>query len=136
MRFKSKILNPKSKTRGFTLIEMVVATVLLALGVVGTLACISSATRSTSISSEYTTAALLAQQKISELQAQPEQVQGGEQTGDFGEEYPNFSWQLQVDSGVIASLFRATLIVEWRSGTRARRAQFVTYLLSPPEQLQ
>ncbi len=67
----------RKRQAGFTLIEMVVATVLLVLGVVAALACISSATRSTSISSEYTTAALLAQQKIAEVEATPDQIQGG-----------------------------------------------------------
>lgn len=125
-----------NRRAGFTLIEMVVATVLLALGVVGTLACISSATRSTSISSEYTTAALLAQQKISELEAAPDQIQGGEQTGDFGEEHPTYTWRQQVETGMVASLMRVTLVIEWRSGSRARQAQFATYLLIPPEQTQ
>jgi Tfp pilus assembly protein PilV len=115
---------------------MVVATVLLALGVVGALACISSATRSTSISSEYTTAALLAQQKFSELEAQASQIQGGEQNGDFGEEYPNFTWRQQVEATAITSLMRVTVVIEWRSGSITRSAQFVSYVIVPVEQGQ
>ena len=126
----------RRRQAGFTLIEMVVAIVLLALGVVGALACISSATRSTSISSEYTTAALLAQQKLAEVEAQPEQIQGGEQSGDFGEEYPTFSWRQNTESSSIASLMRVTLSIEWKSGAIPRQAQFVTYLLTPPEEAQ
>jgi type II secretion system protein I len=133
----SKIKSRKSKIlRGFTLVEMVVATVLLALGVVGALACISSATRSTSISSEYTTAALLAQQKLAELEAQPDQIQGGEQSGDFGEEHPTFSWRQQVDSTSITSLMRVTLHIEWKSGSLPRSAQFASYVLLPVEEQQ
>ena len=124
------------RRRGFTLVEMVVATVLLALGVVGALACISSATRSTSISSEYTTAAFLAQQKFAELEAQPDQIQGGEQNGDFGEAHPTFSWRQQVESTTIASLMRVTLQVEWRSGALSRSAQFASYILIPEEEQQ
>ena len=126
----------RKRQAGFTLIEMVVATVLLVLGVVGALACISSATRSTSISSEYTTAALLAQQKIAEVEATPDQIQGGEQSGDFGEEHPTFSWRQNIESSNIASLMRVTLIIEWKSGAIPRQAQFVTYVLTPPEATQ
>ena len=126
----------RRRQAGFTLIEMVVAIVLLALGVVGALACISSATRSTSISSEYTTAALLAQQKLAEVEAQPDQIQGGEQSGDFGEEYSNFSWRQNIESSNIASLMRVTLSIEWKSGASQRQAQFVTYVLIPPEETQ
>jgi general secretion pathway protein I len=126
----------RNRRAGFTLIEMVVATVLLALGVVGALACISSATRSTSISSEYTTAALLAQQRIAELEAAPDQVQGGEQNGDFGEQYPTFTYRQQVETGTVGSLMRVNLTIEWRSGARPRQAQFATYILIPPEETQ
>ena len=123
-------------SRGFTLIEMVVATFLLFMGVAAALACISSATRSTSISSEYTTAALLAQQKISELEAQPDQIQGGEQSGEFGDEEPNYRWRQMVEPSSITSLMRVTVAIEWKSGSRQRSAEFVTYLLTPPEEQQ
>ena len=128
-------LNQRRRRAGFTLIEMIVATVLLALGVVAALACISSATRSTSIASEYTTASLLVQQRFAELESQPDQIQGGEQNGTFDQE-PGFRWEQTIETTPASSLFKVTLMIQWRSGNIPRSAQFVTYVQKPPEQTQ
>ncbi len=121
---------------GFTLVEMIVAAVLLFVGVVATLVCISSATRSTSIASEYTNAALLAQKHFSELQAQPDQITSGDQQGEFGEENPGFRWQQTSEATDIQGLLKVTLIVDWPSGGTRRIAQFATYMQQPPTTTQ
>jgi general secretion pathway protein I len=124
----------RRSAHGFTLIEMIVATFLLAIGAVAALACISSATRTAGIAREYTQAALLAQQKFAEIEAQPDTLSGGDQTGEFGDEYPGYSWQQTTETTSFSSLVRVTLTIEWQSGARRRSAQFATYEMIPQEE--
>ena len=115
---------------------MIVAAVLLFVGVVATLVCISAATRSTSIANEYTAAAVLAQKRFSELQAQPDQITSGDQQGEFGEDNPGFRWQQTSEPTEIQGLLKVTLIVDWPSGNTRRTAQFATYMQQPPTTTQ
>jgi len=106
---------------------MIVAAILLVVGVVAALACIGAATRSTSLAAEYTTAALLAQQRLAEIEAQPDQLSSGDQQGDFGEAFPGYTWHQTVETTDLSGLVRVTLTIEWPSGATRRSAQFVTY---------
>jgi len=106
---------------------MIVATLLLVIGVVAALICISAATRSTGIANEQTTAALLAQQRFAELAAQPDQLTGGVQEGDFGAEYPGVTWHQTVEPTGISGLVHVTLTIEWGSGLTRRAARFTTF---------
>lgn len=117
--------------RGFTLIEMIVATILLFVGVVATVMCISAATKSTSIAGEYTSAALLAQQRIAEIEASVDQISPGEQQGQFDGEYSSYSWQQNIETDNTNPVYKVTLTIQWPSGVTTRRAQFVTYIMAP-----
>lgn len=55
------------RSQGFTLLEMVVATAVMGLAVVGLLANISSSIRNASYLADYDRAALLGQEKMNEL---------------------------------------------------------------------
>src|SRR5690349_19340225 len=76
--------NARGASGGFTLIEMVVAAIVLFIGVTAAMVCISSATRATGIATEYQTASLLAQQRIAEIESQPDtELSGGSHSGNF-----------------------------------------------------
>jgi Tfp pilus assembly protein PilV len=115
---------------------MVVATILLFVGVTAALMCIGSATRSTGIADEYSKATLLAQQQFASIEAQLDQLAGGDQQGDFGEDYPGYSWQQTVETTDFPGLVRVTLVILWKSGAGTRQAQFVTYEQVPQQQQQ
>ena len=117
--------------RGFTLIEMIVATILLFVGVVSTVMCISAAAKSTSIASEYTTAALLAQQRLAEIEAGADQISAGEQQGQFDGSYSNFHWQQNIETDNTNPVYKVSLLVQWPSGIQMRQAQFVTFIMAP-----
>lgn len=121
----------RAQRAGFTLVEMIVAIVLLAIGATAALACISSATRSTAIANEYNQASLLAQQKFAELEAQPDQMTGGDQQGDGGDQYPGFTWHATIEPTDLTEVLKVTMVIEWRSGLGSRSAQFVTYDPNP-----
>lgn len=116
--------------RGFTLVEMIVATLLLAIGVAACMAAISASTRTSGVASEYSTAALLGDRHFSELMSDPNGPTTGEQSGDFSD-HPEFHWRQSIDQSDITGLLRISLTIEWQNGTGVRSAQFVTYEPQP-----
>lgn len=120
--------------RGFTLIEMIVATLLLALGIVGLLSAISTSTRASGIADSIHTATLLAQQKLSEIELQPSSLTGGDQQGDFGDAFSGFRWRETVEATSYQSLFKVTVTVTWGLPTPANQQVFTTYMRNDQNQ--
>lgn len=118
---------PRS-TPGFTLIEMIVATVLLAIGVVGTMGAIHTASQTTLLADGAQTAALLAQKQITQLELQPNQLTGGDQQGDFGDEYAGYKWQQNAEATDYPNLFKVTMTITWGGFNDTHKREFVTYL--------
>ncbi|MCC6728873.1 MAG: type II secretion system protein [Chthonomonadales bacterium] len=116
-----------SRQRGFTLIEMMVAAVLLMLGVVASMACVSTATRWSGVAHEYTIAGMLAQRQLARLAADPANLASGDQQGEFGDEYPNYAWDVTAEQTDLPDLVRVTMTVSWSSGPIRRSAVFITY---------
>jgi len=115
---------------GFTLLEVLVATVILATGVAIVSQGISRAIWGLALSRQYTVASFLAQQKLAELEAGV--ISANETQGDFGEVHPGYSWELSfADVGdPMLDLEEVTLTVRWDSG-RGERSLVVTTLREP-----
>lgn len=122
----------KSHTRAFTLIEMVVATLLLAIGVVSALICISSATRASIVASQYRQAVRLAQQRIAEMESQPDSISSGDSQGDFGSDSPGYRWKQTAENTDFTNVLKVTLTVQWDNGVNGRSIQIVTYEQNTP----
>ena len=118
-------------SRGFTLVEMVVATLMLAIGVAACLGAIAVSTRTAGVGKEYSTAALLADQRFSELETDPNGFTTGEQSGDFGADYPGFKWTQSIEQTEYTSLLRVQLNIEWSDGISTRSVLFSTYEQQP-----
>jgi len=80
---------------GFTLIEVLVSLVLLAILIPVIMHGISLAAGAASISVRRTQAAALCSSKLHELIATG-QTQAGAQSGDFADEYPGYTWTANV----------------------------------------
>jgi general secretion pathway protein I len=82
---------------GFTLLEVMVALALIAIALTAVL---GSQSQSVSLAGEArfnTTAALLAQSKMAEIELQdPEDLTAD--SGDFGEDFPGYTWQSSVSN--------------------------------------
>lgn len=80
---------------GFTFLEVMVAVAILAIAMV---TLIGSQSQSVSVAGESrfrVMAALLAQQKLAELESKDyDELSGG--SGEFGEEYPGYGWEAVV----------------------------------------
>lgn len=114
---------------GFTLIEMVVATFLLAIGILGVMTAVSTGVRSTGLSEHIQTAAFLAQRKLSDIELNSDTLaRSGGQQGDFGSDFPEYHWKSEVNPSEFSALYQVTVTVEWGEGPNARSRSIVTYL--------
>jgi general secretion pathway protein I len=97
MRFKFQ--NSKFKFRvspGFTLLEVMIAVAIIAIAL---MAVLGSQTQGLSLAGESRfnrTAALLAQGKMAEIEAVKDRRDLNSDSGDFGDEFPGYTWQLSV----------------------------------------
>lgn len=84
-----------SSHNGFTLLEVMIAVAIIAMTFVSMLASQSQSLSIAAISRFETTAALLAQQKMTELQLE-EFDELSSDSGSFDDEFADYSWQTQV----------------------------------------
>jgi general secretion pathway protein I len=81
---------------GFTLLEVMIAVAVIAIALV---AVFGSQSQSLTLANEAkfnTTAALLAQKKMAEIEVK-RPLEPGSASGDFGEDFPGYEWDLRVD---------------------------------------
>ncbi|MGD0021076.1 MAG: type II secretion system minor pseudopilin GspI [Smithellaceae bacterium] len=84
----------QNKANGFTLVEVLFAMAILAIALI---AVFQSQSQSISMSTEsrfMTTASLLAQSKMVEVEA-GSTVANHSEDGDFGPDYPQYTWHLE-----------------------------------------
>ncbi len=87
---------------GFTLLEVMVAIVILGLGLTVVFELFSGGLRSVEISNDYSNAVILANKKIGELSLK-EKLEVGKEEGDFAEENDNiqsmskdYKWEVEI----------------------------------------
>ena len=119
------------KPRGFTLLEMLVATTIMGIAVVSLLAAISTSMRNAARLTDYDRAALLARSKMDELLLAPRlplnvELAGafdptllGGQEGGWRARVTPFEMPPQRMAGVPA-LERVQLLIWWQAGDRQR----------------
>ncbi|MCX6359117.1 MAG: prepilin-type N-terminal cleavage/methylation domain-containing protein [Armatimonadetes bacterium] len=118
----------RRRRAGFTLVEMTVATVLLFVGVVAAIVCITSAVRSQSMAAQRANAAMLAERRMAQLEATPDEIGPGEQQGEFGEEYPGYAYTQSVEATEWQDLYHVTVTVTWPGAGARRSLVFDTFL--------
>ncbi len=139
MLMRNLRITPHSSRRqgGFTLVELVVAFLILVIGVTAILELVSQSALNARYAKDKTTATVLAQQKLEELLAQQE-LTAGEMEGDFGDAYPQFRWKAQVSevggetSETRAGLLQIVVVVEWQDRGQTRSVQLETLQSSVP----
>lgn len=91
------------KNKGFTLLEVMIAVALIAIALTTLLGSQSQSVSFANSAKFETMAALLAQSKMSEITVQ----EPGELTndsGDFGDDYPGYAWEVNVSDIVIPGM--------------------------------
>ena len=85
----------QNKVNGFTLMEVMIAMAILAIALVAIFQLQSQSISMSTDSRFMTTAALLAQSKMVEVEAASTLANHSED-GDFGPDYPQYTWRLAV----------------------------------------
>jgi prepilin-type N-terminal cleavage/methylation domain-containing protein len=127
-RDKRSTLNAQRR-RGFTLIEALVAAVILVVGIAGALAAISAGLRAQGVAAYYQTATWLLQEKLADLES-ASTLSAGEDNGSFGEP-AGYRWRTEVAQGPENSrLWLVTVQVEEPpEAPTPRKSEITTYLL-------
>ena len=85
------------KCRGFTLLEVMVAMVFIAITLMAVLDAQSGSLSRVCEAKFSTTASLLAQKKIAELEITKAEDLTSD-SGDFGDDFPDYSWKLTTET--------------------------------------
>lgn len=117
------------------MLEVIVAMAILTFGLVGVLQAVTSSQVTARFAEEYTTAAMLAELKVMELITMPEQLVD-QDAGDFGDLYPRFAWESQVETTSVAGLLKLRVTITWRSGLKTRAFTAETCIPEPEEEAE
>ena len=99
------------RPRGFSLVEVMCAILILGIALVGLTQGITTALSSSKESELQTTAVLLAAGRIEKLRAEGE-IEDGLSDGDWGDDFPNYQWKQTITSTDIKGLHDVDVIVE------------------------
>lgn len=97
---------------GFTIIEVLVALVLLGIAVMMTVQLTTQNQSALSRTRRQDTAIILAREKLFELEEDGLSASTGK-TGDFGSEYPAYDWKASAHATDISEFYRLHLTVSW-----------------------
>ena len=98
MNFKLQTSNFKLPfPPGFTLLEVMIAVAIIAIALMAVLGSQSQGLSLAGESRFNRTATLLAQGKMAEIEAVKDQRDLNSDLGDFGDEFPGYTWQLSVN---------------------------------------
>jgi type II secretion system protein I len=116
--------NLKRKSSGFTLVEVLVTTVIVALALVGVLGAISSETKAEAYANDAILLQRLANEKLNDLRVlQDPSDDGG--NGDFSDRgYPDVTWSADVETSSTENLDQVEV-----TATRGKSSQSITTLI-------
>lgn len=101
----------KTRAKGFTLLEVLVAVAILAIAMVAILKANVQSLETLTKSRETSTASLLAASKLAEIEAVGVE-NWSELRGDFAEDYPDYTWEVETSSTEVDGLVRVVVTVQ------------------------
>ena len=91
-------MKPACSKRGFTLLEITIALAILATALVTLLAGINAGVLFSDRDRDFTIAAFLAQEKMSELEREPDKIASGyDDKGEFKGEFKRFEYHMVIE---------------------------------------
>jgi general secretion pathway protein I len=124
-------MNAMTHSAGFSLVEVMVAILILAIALVGLTQGLNTALSSSKDSELQTTAALFAQGKIEELRAGGDITDGNDE-GDCGAGLELYRWKQTITPGDVDGLHDVEVTVE-NTQTGQEIYSLRTLLFEPPE---
>ncbi len=121
---RSAIRNPQS--RGFTLLEVMVAVAILAVVLVSLLGLKNRSTEDVMLAEHMTTATLLAKRMMTEMLLRAPAPT--EDEGAFEEdEFKDYTWRKTISPTPIDRLMEVRIAVLWKEGSRQEMVELVSY---------
>ena len=102
-RIEYRVSSIERRAAGFTLIEVMVAMAIMAIVLVSVYRMHSQTLTMNTANRFYTQAPLLAKGKLAQLETRTSGISAGD-SGDFGEKFPGYSWNVSVDEVAIEAL--------------------------------
>jgi Tfp pilus assembly protein PilV len=93
-----------------TLIEALAAAAILTGGLLAVMQAVQISIRAQVRSEVHATAARLAAEKMDEIRKEPE-IAAGEETGDFGESFPDYRWEASIAETDLPGLDEVAIVV-------------------------
>ena len=118
----------RKRKSGFTLIEVLATLALLAIVLPVAMKGISTSVRAADLARDRMVAATLADTKLAETIVTGEWL-NGDASGDFGDEYPGFAWELEVTDWQDVSLSQLDVTVEWPYANDVRSLTLTTVVV-------
>ena len=101
---------------GFTLLEVLVATMVLAIGIIATMKLAFQVSSGLYDAKMQAQAVGLATTRMAQVEVLgPDK---DEDKGDFGQDFPDFAWKLKAADTSVARLKLVTLTVTWSEGAK------------------
>jgi general secretion pathway protein I len=113
-RFRVDTLKREQRTvrGGFSLVEVMVAMLILGIAIVGLVQGVNTALLSSKESEVQTAAVLIAAGQIETLRADALGISDGETEGDCGDELPQYRWRQTITSSTVDGLHEVAVVVE------------------------
>jgi type II secretory pathway pseudopilin PulG len=92
-----RISNIETYCFGFILLEVLVSILILSIGLVAVIGAFSSSTKIISTTRRYSEAVQLAERKMFEIQTIPMEDWKTRDSGDFGDQYPDYTWEYEIE---------------------------------------
>ena len=120
--------------KGFTLVEVMVAVVVLGIGIASVLSLIGQATKAISTARGIMIQTGLARLVMVEIENQYWQKEADDidTSGDFGDDFPNYSYEVEIIEDIdeeVPALQEVILTVYWERGKYKRPYTLTTYLI-------
>jgi len=120
-----KTVRPES---GFTLIEVMVALVILATSLVALLGLLNRDLTISSQINSLTKATLLGRQRMSEVMT-GDFPEVGEDSGNFGLSYPGYTWRQEITETDFEQIRAVKVAVFWQKGGQGESMSFSNYFI-------
>lgn len=119
-----------ARNNGFSLLEVMIAMVFLSVMFMALLEAEAEGIKMCSQSKFMTTSTLLAERHISEVKAgiTEEKPTPGQKSGDFGADYPGYTYVEDVEATPLAAYYKYTLTVKFGTGRDAYQNKIITFM--------